>query len=197
MKTQLLIILLFSLFSVSAQTTYQIYWSIGVNGAAASKTISVGDTVEWIWDDDFNHTVTGIAGSSVEPNFDSGNQSGLGYVYSKTFTVEGVNDYECSIHPLSMYGTITVQNSLGIDENAIAQFEMFPNPSNAILNLKLPQKLSTVDVHVYDLLGKELLNRSYENSNLIKVNISDLSRGIYLVKLSSDTSAKTKQFVKI
>lgn len=197
MKTKLLLILLFGFTYVSAQTTYQIYWRIGVNGAAASKTISVGDTVEWIWDDDFNHTVSGIAGNSVEPNFDSGYHMGIGYVYSKTFTVEGVNDYECLVHPISMYGTITVQNSLGVEDNAIAQFEMFPNPSNATLNLKLPQTLSTVDVVVFDLLGKTLSNNSFDSTNLINLDISNLSRGVYLIRLSSENSFNTKQFVKI
>ena len=48
--------LLFSFFAliclvVNAQTTFDIDWEVGVNGAAASATVEPGDTVRWTWTD--------------------------------------------------------------------------------------------------------------------------------------------------
>lgn len=197
MKTRLLIILCLGIFSVNAQTTYQVIWGLGANGTSnENKTIEVGDTVEWIWNDTFTHTVTGISGSSVEPDFYSGFIIGMGMVYSKTFTVEGVNDYQCDVHPLSMFGTITVTPALGVDDETFSSFKMYPNPSNSILNLKLPQYITVGNVMVYDVLGKMLLAKTFEDTHLVELNISNLVQGVYLIKIKSGKGSQTKQFVK-
>ena len=196
MKTRLLIILFFGIFSLNAQTTHQIFWKIGVNGEAASKTIEVGDTVEWIWDDASVHTVSGIAGSSVEPNFDSGPITGVGMVYSKTFTVEGVNDYRCSIHTGSMFGTITVQNSLGLENETFKTFKFFPNPSNSIINLIFPQYIIEGNVSIIDVSGKKLVSKSFNDANSLELDVSNLFQGIYFIKVKSGSDSQIKQFVK-
>ena len=196
MKTRLLIILFFGIFSLNAQTTHQIFWKIGVNGEAASKTIEVGDTVEWIWDDTLSHTVSGIAGNSVEPNFDSGAISGLGMVYIKTFTVEGVNDYRCSFHAGSMFGTIKVQNSLGLENETFNNFKFFPTPSNSLINLIFPQAINEGNVSIMDVSGKKLVSKSFNDANYLELDVSNLFQGIYFIKVKSGTDSETKQFVK-
>jgi plastocyanin len=66
-----------------------------------SLTIKVGDTVTWINNDSYNHTVTAKTGE-----FDSGNMAN-GAKFSFTFDKEGTYDYICSIHTF-MTGKIIV-----------------------------------------------------------------------------------------
>ncbi|MDB4028070.1 BspA family leucine-rich repeat surface protein [Flavobacteriaceae bacterium] len=105
--------LLFSLFSVSgmtAQQTYTLDWGFNINGENASLTIETGDTVQWIWVDGGGHSVTSTPSS--QESFDSGILQGAGSTYSYTFTQEGVNEYVCTPHSATMFGTITVASSL-------------------------------------------------------------------------------------
>jgi surface protein len=105
--------LLFSLFSVSgmtAQQTYTLDWGFNINGENASLTIETGDTVQWIWVDGGGHSVTSTPSS--QESFDSGILQGAGSIYSYTFTQEGVNEYVCTPHSATMFGTITVASSL-------------------------------------------------------------------------------------
>ena len=105
--------LLFSLFSVSgmtAQQTYTLDWGFNINGENASLTIETGDTVQWIWVDGGGHSVTSTPSS--QESFDSGILQGAGSTYSYTFTQEGVNEYVCTPHSATMFGTITVSSSL-------------------------------------------------------------------------------------
>jgi plastocyanin len=70
----------------------------------ATVTISVGQTVEWVFKDANPHTATAddMSFSSVA--------SGLanGQTYSHTFTKAGTYPYHCAIHP-QMHGTVIVK----------------------------------------------------------------------------------------
>jgi hypothetical protein len=193
MKTRLLIILTFGVFGLNAQTTYDLDWYAGI-GSNVDLTIDIGDTVRWTWTS-INHTVTSSIGSTE--TFDSGFLGPIGSTYSHTFTLEGTNPYYCAVHgALSMSGTITVQNSLGLDEESFSSFKMFPNPSNSMLQLKFSKHISDGNITVFDILGKELFTKNIESTNALKLNISNWNKGIYLIKVKSESISQTKQFIK-
>ena len=193
MKTRILIIFSFGILSLNAQTTHDLDWYTGM-GSNVDLTIDVGDTVRWTWTS-INHTVTSNVGSTE--TFDSGFLGPIGSTFSHTFTLEGTNPYYCAIHgALSMSGTITVQNSLGLNEESISSFKMFPNPSNSMLKLKFPKHITSGNITVFDILGKELFTKNIESSNNLELNISNWNEGIYLIKVKSETISQTKQFIK-
>jgi len=66
----------------------------------------VGMTVEWSWQGNIGHSVTG--GTPVNPDgtFDSGIKS-MG-TFSHKFDTEGMFSYYCRVHGASMTGTIRV-----------------------------------------------------------------------------------------
>ena len=66
-----------------------------------SLTIKVGDTVTWINNDSYTHTV-----KAKTSEFDSGNMAN-GVKFSLTFDKEGTYDYICGIHTF-MTGKIVV-----------------------------------------------------------------------------------------
>lgn len=87
---------------------HEIHWSSDVSAQEASVVIKPGDTVRWVWtEDNMPHDV-----SSTDPNapedFGSDLLTGIGHVYEYTFTEEVVFNYLCSVHPTTMFGTITV-----------------------------------------------------------------------------------------
>jgi len=193
MKTKLLIILCFGIFSANAQTTYDLDWYKDI-GSNVDLTIDIGDTVRWTWTSG-NHTVTSLEGSTE--TFDSGFLGPIGSTYSHTFTLEGTNPYYCVVHgAASMSGTITVQNPLGLEDETFTSFNMYPNPSNSVLNVELPQHITEGNVKVFSILGKEFLAKTFEATHSVELNVSNLAQGIYLVEVQSGGRSKTKQFVK-
>lgn len=193
MKTRLLVILCFGILSLNAQTTYDLDWYAGI-GNNVDLTIDVGDTVRWTWTS-INHTVTSNVGSTE--TFDSGFLGPIGSTYPHTFTLEGTNPYYCTFHgALSMSGTITVQNSLGLKEETISSFKMYPNPSNSTLYLKLPQQIANGNITVFDVVGKKILNKTFDETNAVELNISNWINGLYFIKVKSESVYQTKQFIK-
>ncbi len=79
---------------------------------------------------------------------------------------------------------------LGVEENQIlAGTKMYPNPSSSEVTLMLANAKS-VDVVIFDLNGRQLLQSSHSTKE-IKIDTRSLKSGLYLVKLSVADSQGT------
>ena len=191
MKLKLLIIFLFTNL-IYSQTTHQYNWSM--SSTNQQITIDVGDTVTWTWGNG-THNLRSTGG--VE-SFDSGYFSGPGPQFSYTFNNPGVTTYICDPHPNSMFGTVTVTGTASIDDINLFDFNLFPNPSSDVINLTFDNIVSEqITIEIYDVLGKlnKIDNISVANTK-VSIDISSLSRGIYIIKAYFGNSISVQRFIK-
>lgn len=71
---------------------------------------------------------------------------------------------------------------VGIDEVENQEISIFPNPTNGIINVQLPNEKDAF-YSIIDLHGKILLSGKIESGD---INISALSNGMYFIKISID-----------
>ena len=100
-------------------------------------------------------------------------------------------------------GTTTQRNSLTtiscypstlFTENfTINEIKVHPNPVKDILNISLDNEITTVSI--YNLLGQEIITKSV-NKNETSIDVTGLSAGTYLVKVTSDNAVKTLKVLK-
>ena len=177
--------------SLMAQTTYNLDWGLNINGAAASLTIEPGDTVEWTWVDNLQHNVASTA--SAQESFNSGLIQGQGSTWSYTFTEVGVNEYVCTPHSSSMFGAITVEEALSIDDKFARNLVFSMNQGT---NRLLVQSLMSIDeLVVYNLLGVPQM-RINVRDQFTEVDLSALVTGVYLIKATSANAQTTFKVVK-
>lgn len=88
--------------------------------------------------------------------------------------------------------TVTVP-PLGVNEVEQNKIRVYPNPVADLLNIYGLQETS--DVAIYNLIGQEVLrvNKFDGQSN---INVSSLSPGTYLVKVSADAKTETYKIIK-
>lgn len=91
----------------------------------------------------------------------------------------------------------TIISKIVTDYNEIQDegFVISPNPGKNELNIKLSKKDSDLKLEVFDVLGKQIykgLITKLESS----INVSTWKSGVYLVRVSSDKTTKTKRFIK-
>ena len=177
--------------SLNAQTTYNLDWGLNINGAAASLTIEPGDTVEWTWVDNLQHNVAST--SSAQESFNSGLIQGQGSTWSYTFTEVGVNEYVCTPHSSSMFGTITVEEALSIDDK-FARNLLF-TLSQSTNRLRIQSLMQIDELVIYNLLGVPQL-RVNVRDQYAEVDMSSLVSGVYLVKATSQKAQTTFKVVK-
>ena len=98
-------------------------------------------------------------------------------------------------------GTMDLDNieaveTLSIEEfSSINDFKISPNPSALHLNIGLSQLTENTKVEVFDILGKRILFQNITDVNT-RIDASQWSNGVYLVKISNDVATQTKRFVK-
>jgi hypothetical protein len=96
------------------------------------------------------------------------------------------------------YDTVTVAINptcfVGINElNKQTTFEVYPNPSNSILNIKSNnQQLQNATIEIKNTLGQIVYMDVYAH----QINISYLPSGIYFITLNHKETKRTIKFVK-
>lgn len=85
-------------------------------------------------------------------------------------------------------------SSIGISENDESPFTLYPNPSSDIINLKSPTH-EQVDMQLLDLAGHQLKFESFNGNSIHQMDISNLTSGMYVVKLIFNDREYTHKLV--
>lgn len=81
--------------------------------------------------------------------------------------------------------------NLGIQQNSLLDFSVYPSPTTSILNIE--SETPIVQIEIYDLLGQLVVSNSNQNT----IDISRVSQGIYFIKLKDENGfIGTKKVVK-
>lgn len=81
---------------------------------------------------------------------------------------------------------------LGVNDNALSQVAVYPNPASDILNIEVPGNIEIISAYVYDVTGKRMTAPVVNN----QLNIADLSNGVYLVQINTSQGNITRKIVK-
>ena len=82
-------------------------------------------------------------------------------------------------------------NPLAVKDQEKIEFTMFPNPTNDVLNLTFPEAVNK-PYSVYDLMGREVLKGSLNNTTQAQINVGTLQKGSYILRIAGST----QKFVK-
>lgn len=88
---------------------------------------------------------------------------------------------------------LSITSTLGTGSFDNGSFSFYPNPVKNILNLSYNQEISTIDV--FNLLGQKV-SANKVNANSAQIDMSTLSKGAYMVKVTSNDQVKTIKVVK-
>ena len=81
-------------------------------------------------------------------------------------------------------------STAGVDDQNQLVVSVYPNPTSDIVYIE--GNYTQLKVVVYNILGKEVVNKSITNS----IDISHLENGVYLMKLSDGSKLTTQRIIK-
>mgnify|MGYP002044786309 CR=1 FL=1 len=137
-------------------------------------------------DGEINITVSGWSPPYVfawnGPSGYSSNNEDIGGLISGNYTLTIIDNNGCvsteSILVNSFVGQQNVHNAL---------LQVFPNPSKGIFIIDYePMSNSSVQLKIFDLRGRLVFKKGFENQREIIVDLSNKSKGTYLLKLLVD-----------
>ena len=95
----------------------------------------------------------------------------------------------------SIRGVTALSVSLGVYENNLLSFEMYPNPVSDVLNIQLPTGTEKAEVGVFDYTGR-LVSSKTISSNDTAIDVQQISKGIYMIRIATNTKIGVQRFIK-
>ena len=162
--------------------------TIIITDAARTKTVSAGNAITHnaaagtaatggsnVWSFDWVAPATGTGAVTFYGAFNAanGNSSSSGdQVYTATFNV--------------------IENiGVGVDEiNLTSTIQLYPNPATTYFQISSDENI--IGVEIFNLNGKKIVE---ENSYQDKINIEELSSGVYFVSIKTDQGATVEKLI--
>ncbi|MHB8260219.1 MAG: T9SS type A sorting domain-containing protein [Bacteroidia bacterium] len=129
---------------------------------------------------------------------------GIGSTFGLTYPItgppfeNGYNLYCFSQNNITLYPNTTdsCYLTLGIKEQkeSALTFNIYPNPTQGMLNVKLGMLNENTNLQVTDMLGNTVKQFIIHNTPF-QISIADLSEGVYTISISSKEGVVNKKFV--
>lgn len=146
---------------------------------------------------DFSSFLTGFNAKEIDGFSDAvtGLESGQTYYYRVRAKAGDRVSPNSNVISVTTEGGTTTGIEEYVNENA---FTVYPNPTNGELSLDVEfvKAVSSLKVRVTDMLGKTLMNETYQPTGLDwqqRISLSGKSAGMYLVTLEVDGGVLTKK----
>ncbi|MFK7781573.1 T9SS type A sorting domain-containing protein [Psychroserpens sp.] len=170
--------------SLNGNGTIVAVGDIGTNGFAGRGRVFQFDGSDWnqIGSDLIGEATNDQSGYSICLN-DSGSRVAIGAINNDG---NGSNS-----------GHVRVFNepSLTIKDFIFEDFRLYPNPSSDYVNIEFNELFESISVQVFDVLGKKVIQQEKRGLSTIKLNVSHLKSGIYLVNIDIGLVNKTVKLI--
>ncbi|MFD1615087.1 S8 family serine peptidase [Gelatiniphilus marinus] len=86
--------------------------------------------------------------------------------------------------------------ALSVDDvENITNISIYPNPAKDYIYVKIPSTYNTLTISLFNILGKRVLQRLISNTNN-QIDVSSLSKGMYIIHAKSKTETKSFKLIK-
>ncbi|RYZ53944.1 MAG: T9SS type A sorting domain-containing protein [Sphingobacteriales bacterium] len=90
--------------------------------------------------------------------------------------------------------TTTTPTSASEVINTNISFSLVPNPASDEISIRLTKSAGEVLVTLFDMTGKRIMSYSKRNTDSFRVDLRDLSQGVYLIELVTNGARSFKKF---
>ena len=93
--------------------------------------------------------------------------------------------------------SVAVTSSLSVEGFNTSDVELYPNPTNGLINIAGTDISNIKEISIFNQLGQRVMNLNASQLNNNSFDISDLNKGVYFVQLKDNSNnSKTMKIVK-
>jgi trimeric autotransporter adhesin len=143
-------------------------------------------------------------GFDVQRQNANGTWATLGFVKGEnkpsTYTFEDKGPLSISYYRLRQMdfdGKESLSKVVSVRQNKKGQIQIAPNPTSDKVNIILSNndRLESTTITVYDLIGRQVLTQK-TTANAVELDMSNLAKGTYLVKIDANNSVYTEKIIR-
>ena len=107
--------------------------------------------------------------------------------------VKNIDENEIDFDLQSIEEKIQLEFEANLETKTINDFEVYPNPSNGNFNIDFKNSNNKNSIEIYSLFGEKVFETNNDENN--SISVSNLKKGIYLIKANQNGEAITKKLV--
>ena len=92
--------------------------------------------------------------------------------------------------------TILSYNPVGMADDQLSFIAIYPNPTDEILTIELPNA-DFQTATIYNGLGQKVMTKSINNDKKVNLSVASLKKGSYILELSNANQSLRKTFIKL
>lgn len=171
-----------------------------VPGQIVITDLSTGSNLSYLWNFGDGSTSTAISPTHTY----AGNGP---YILCLTVSDSGYTDMYCDTLSVDSNGivmrrspgfTINVggYNPTGINDVEVSSLKMYPNPTHGLLYIEFTETGKNVNLEIIDMKGQLVLKKNIQaNRSKMKLDVSNLNRGLYMVKIISGENIVSERLI--
>jgi extracellular elastinolytic metalloproteinase len=121
---------------------------------------------------------------------------GLGFNASQGLTTSRTDQIQDFTTPPSTDISLINCTTLSTDDITSNLVQVYPNPSNGVLNISVAKSFGEVNMTLVDLNGRIVLQISKELNSEVKLNLNQLQSGLYILNIKGDRIDYNTKVVK-
>jgi serine protease AprX len=193
--------------AVQADENYALFSSIGpsYDGRVKPDVMAQGETV--VLSDAAGNIVTGN-GTSYSCPITSGMLACLWQALPeknaqqiKQLLLQSSDNFNPILKSQPKYGygipdfNLALANGLSVTDFSKTDFLVYPNPTDDLISVTLPNTSDAKRMFVYTILGQKVLEKNVSNQSPT-ISLKSLNKGIYFYKIESNGFSKTGKIIK-
>lgn len=145
---------------------------------SVNPTLATGFVYPKVWTS-YTYTVSGLSGPTA-----------VKFAFRYHVTDGGTNGANSDIIGID---TFSVDRTMSADDFFKNNFSLYPNPVNNILNITVKNSMIINNISVSDINGRIF---NYDNTELSRLDVSNLSSGIYFITINTNEGKGIAKFIK-
>jgi len=85
---------------------------------------------------------------------------------------------------------------VSVSELVESDIQLFPNPTQNVVNVKLPTQFTEGTLRLIDVTGREIMNTNISGTNRFELDLSKEKNGVYFAVISINDQVITKRIIK-
>ncbi len=92
----------------------------------------------------------------------------------------------------------TLETATGVNDiESGSKINIYPNPVTDFCNISLNKESSKMKIMLFTSTGTKIKELEYTNLKAVKINLSDIAKGYYLMNISFDNTVASRGFIKM
>jgi len=166
-----------------------------------------------VYPEDYPDEITAFTGAHDILTYANGQKSGIAYkgvfgssananagIIYVSFPIESVSDKTAIANFMQKAFQYLLNDNTGIENISAYNIGIYPNPASDVLNLAFAEKMNLpTEISIWDISGRKIIsvkNNVFEKGENLELNVKNLEKGIYILKIQNSQIQTSTKFVK-